>query len=205
MSCAVNLLPEACHDARRRIRHRSVWVIVLSGAAVLLAGTWLVLGATGRAIVRQGQELGAVQIVQSELDRQLTLATITRNELVEQGRALLALRQDQELPEQLLALSNQAPEGVVFTEINTGSRAGKRPPIGRAIRNEASAAETGAGTAVSMRGYAVDHDQLTRLIAVLRRIPSWSKVELIRATREPYRGGNALAFHLECRQMEDTP
>ena len=205
MSCAVNLLPEACHDARRRIRHRSVWTIIVAGSLVLLVGIWVVLGASDRAIVRQGQELGAVQMVQSELDRQLTLATITRNELVEKGRALLALRQEQELPAQLLALSNQTPAGVVLTQISTETRSGMRPPMGggrKSVKSDTGGIGTGV---VFMNGYAVNHDQLTRLIAVLRRIPRWSRVELVRATREPYQRGEALAFRLECRQMENTP
>ena len=163
MSCAVNLLPDSCHNARRRAMRRNAWTAVVTAAGALLVCAWLVTHATDHALIRLDGELGGVRVRQSQLDRQLTLATITRPG------------------------ASPAP---------SAERSGKG-------RHEES-----ASLLVDMCGYAVDHDELTRLIDVLQSAaggPRWEQVELLRAAREPYRGGEALAFHLECRQAEDAP
>lgn len=211
MSCAVNLLPESCHHARRRAFRRNVWTALLLSAGLLAVGSWAVLRATDQAILRLIREFDSVQMKQSELDRHLTLAARLRNELVEQARALSALRQEQPLPAQLLALTDRAPDGVVLTEIRSAppvaaerparrpsntSRAAPTKPSRRAARHEQPA------LLVHMSGYALDHDELARLIDVLKAVPDWERVELLRATREPYGDGVGLAFRLECRQRE---
>ncbi len=216
MTCAVNLLPESCHNDRCRAARRTVWTAVATTAGVLLACAWVVERATNHALANLVNELGGIQVRQSELDRQLTLSTIARNDLARQARALLSLRQEQALPEQLLALTNQAPDGVTFTEIRaqpiapTGSSARRSPPP------SSTAAQTGMKTPrdessaslVHLRGYALEHAQLTRLIDVLKSARAgqcWQEVELLRAAREPYRSAEALAFQLECRPGERVP
>lgn len=214
MTATLDLLPESCHSARRRMVRRNAWTVVVTIAGLLLAGAWLALRVSDRVIEQSNRELGAVQVRQSELDRQLTLATVARNDLAERGRVLSTLRQEQLLPEQLLALSAQAPDGVVLTEIGAEPALGPR----RRSRRQAGASRVGAveatgdgprqessSLAVRMRGYAVDHNELTRLIDVLQRVPQWERVELLRAAREPYRDGEALGFQLECQPMEGIP
>jgi hypothetical protein len=219
MSYAVNLLPESCHNACRRTLRRNAWTVTLLSVGLLLIGTWVALGATNRTIRRLNHEFANVQIRQSELDRQLTLAIKLRNALAQRARTLAALRQEQPLPEQLLVLTRQAPRGVVFTEIltrpvgsaRTSSRSPSRAfpgPPSRASRPEPLKATpndlppSGGPLVVQMSGYAVDQDELTRLIDILQRVPQWERVELLRAAREPYRTGVALAFQLECRPAE---
>ena len=214
MTCAVNLLPESCHNARRRAVRRSVWVVVATAASMLLVCAWVMGRATNYALLRLERELDSVQVRQSELGRQLTLATVTRNDLARRARALLALRQEQAVPEQLLTLTSRAPNGVVLTEI----RAAPAAETGRSARSRAAApsAEIGAegphekppSLLVHMSGYALEHDELTRLIDILQSADvgrRWEQVELLRAAREPYRGDEALAFRLECRQAEGAP
>jgi hypothetical protein len=214
MICAVDLLPESCHNVRQRIRRRNVWVVVLTIAGLLLAGAWLILCVSDHVIGRSQRELEVLQARQSELNRQLTLATITRNRLAEQGRALSALRHEQPLPQQLLLLSEQAPSGVVFGEISTAAA----PGPGRSSRPRSRSAQpapvqtpatenqpTQPAQIVRMRGYAIDHNELTRLIDVLQHVPQWQQVELLRAAREPYGSTQALAFQIECRPAEDAP
>lgn len=215
MICAVNLLPESCHAARHRLVRRNAWSVVVLCAGVLVFGTWIALRATDRSVHRLNREHESLQAKQSELDRQLTLAIRSRNELAQRARALTALRQELALPQQLLTLAREAPEGVVLMEIQSLVQAGDRslasPPT--------TSPRAGSGTAgaqalqrpggrgpeppvVQMTGYAVDHDQLTRLIEALQRIEHWEQIELLRVNREPYLGGMALAFRLECRQAE---
>ncbi len=214
MNCAVNLLPDSCHNVRRRTNRRNAWVVVLLSAGLLVAGTWVALRATDRAIGRLSREFSSVQIQQTELDRRLMFVTVARNKLAERARALTALHQEQTLPGQLLTLTSLAPEGVVLTEIRTPSPGDTRRPA----RSPAEASRAGTQktatrdttpirnpVTVQMRGCAVNHDELTRLIDALQNVPRWEQVELLRTAREPYRTGVALTFHLECRRMEGAP
>jgi Tfp pilus assembly protein PilN len=214
MSYAVNLLPESCHNARRRARRRNAWTGILLSAGLLVIGTWAALSAADRAIQRLTREIAGLQARQSELDRQSTLAARLRNDLAQQGRALAALRQEHLLPGQLLTLAREAPGGIVLTEIRTQSAGRPRPAI--PVRPQTARASTvrpqraglgdqGAAGAVQVNGYAIDHDELTRLIGTIQRIPQWEQVELLRAGREPYRSGMALAFQLECHPREVAP
>ena len=217
MICSVNLVPEACRNARRRAVRRSVWTVVATTAGMLLVCAWVSGRATSNALVRLDRELAGVQMRQSELELQRALATPTRNDLARRARALLALRQEQAAPEQLLNLSSRAPDGVVLTEIRA------EPPMetGRPARQRAATASVSStGTdaqapregapslLVHMCGYAIEHSELTRLIDVLQSTENgryWDHVKLLRAAREPYGRDDALAFHLECRQAEGVP
>lgn len=211
---ALDLLPHSCHSARRRMVRRNAWTVVVTISGLLLAGAWLVLRVSDHVIERSNRELDAVQIRQAELDRQLTLATMVRNDLAERGRVLCILRQEQLLPEQLLTLTQQVPDGVVFTEIAAEPALGSaRPSRPRAGASRANPAETTAkaprpessSLLVRLRGYAIDHNELTRLIDVLQRVPRWEQAELLRAAREPYGDGEVLAFQLECQPVEGIP
>jgi len=208
---SVNLLPESCHNARRRVVRRNTWTAVALCAALLVLGTWMALHATNRAMLQLDRDFATAQGKQAELGRQLALATNVRNGLAQRARALSILRQDQRLPQQLLTLAQQAPDGVVFTEI-LAEPAGRprlltRPPA-RALSPAAGepqkdrAHDKPAPLVVRMAGYAVNHDELTRLIDALQHIPRWERVELLRAARKPYRTGVALAFRLECWPAE---
>jgi hypothetical protein len=217
MSCTVNLLPVSCRNARRRTVRRNAWTALVLSIGLLVVGTWAALRAVDRSLQRLSHQFASAQSKQSELHRQWALATRLRHDLLQRGRTLSALRQEQFLPEQLLALTHQAPDGVVFTEISaqpaTGGRPAARPvlqPAGliangqpgshTALPQDPSA--TDQPLVVHMTGYAADHDQLARLIGVLQRVPRWERVELLGATREPYRSGVALAFRLECQPGE---
>jgi hypothetical protein len=229
MTCAVNLLPESCHNARQRAIRRNAWTGIVIAAALLVLGSWPAVRATNRSISRLSGELGSVQAKQSELERQSLRAAIVRSNLLAQGRALTALRQSHPLSARLLQLTELTPSGVVFTEIqgvapqrelepaparpapqmpaktanpSASLRAGKQaPPKLQTVL----AGQDKAPLVVQMTGFAVDHDELTRLIDALEKVPQWGQVKLVRATREPYGNGIALAFQLECRQTEPQP
>ncbi|GAF79460.1 unnamed protein product, partial [marine sediment metagenome] len=193
-------------------------------AGVAVATSWLVLRATDQAVDRLTRQFAAAQTRRSELDRQLILATKIRNDLAGRGRALSALRQAHPLPAHLLALTRQAPDGVVFTELR-GQPAGdsrqpvqfraktaRLPPANTPNQEAAAPAESIAATSerppplvVQMSGYAVDHDELMRLISALQRLPLWEQVVLLSATREPNDNGEVLAFRLECLQLASGP
>lgn len=56
---------------------------------------------------------------------------------------------------------------------------------------------------VRLSGYALDHERLKEFIEAARRVPDWRRVELVRASRETYAGGPAIAFQLECQERSD--
>lgn len=214
MTCAVNLLPESCRNARHRAVRRTVWTVATTTAGALVVCAWVVGQATDQALARRQAELKTVQSRQSELDHQLMLATITRNDLARQARALLSLRQEQVFPQQLLDLSSRAPEGIVLTEISAEARRRtQRSPSHRAPPSGPSEDSTQHGQVrlarlIHLSGFAVEHSQLTRLIDVLQSAEHgqrWGEVELLRAAREPFGGRPALAFQLECRRAEGLP
>jgi hypothetical protein len=212
MICTVNLLPESCRNAQRRALRRNAWFGVGLVAGVLVVGAWIALHASDRAILRFRRELAGLQARQSDLDRRLTLALQRRNRLADRGRALAALQQEEHFPGQLLNLSRLAPDGVVLTEIVARPPGAGWAPAGRGAEAQrgvgpgATARSAGQDPlAVQMRGFAIDHDELERLIEALQQIPHWENVKLLRAAREPYQTGMALAFSLECRPEESEP
>jgi hypothetical protein len=221
---AVNLLPEACHNARRRAVRRNGWTVVGLTAGLLVVGAWIALGATNHVILGLHRQLVAEEAKHAELDRQLMVATTHRDQLVKRAQALAALRQQHydcpRIPEQLLALARLAPDGVVFTDIS-GTRTSRNaegpapsarprsatPVTGSPAAEPAKAARARPGAeplSVRLSGYALDHQQLARLIEALRQVPQWEEPELLRAAREPYHRSEALAFRIECRQTGQT-
>jgi hypothetical protein len=209
LSCAVNLLPDSCHYVWRRTRRRKVWTAVALLAALVVGGAWTALRAADQALLRLDRELARVQVEQAELDRQLMLAAKLRNDLANRGRALSALRHRQPLPEQLLTLSRLAPAGVVLTEIRAQPAGEVREPVQpsssgntRSPAGNRSPESRPRPLLVQFSGYAINHDELARLVAVLQQVPQWEQVELLRAARQPYGSGEALAFELKCRQPE---
>ena len=211
MIYSVNLLPDSCHNLRRRAVRRTAWTIVLAWAGLLTTGSWIGLQAVNHTLTRLERQLGGIQVKQTELDRQLVFACVERNSLVERARALAALRQDPDtdgLPERLYRLSRLAPEGIVLTELRS-------QPAELVERSAPPPSAPGAGAApavqrssrslnVQITGFARDHNELTRLIDAIEHIASWERVDLERAAIEPFQGGTALSFRLDCRGREEA-
>jgi hypothetical protein len=51
---------------------------------------------------------------------------------------------------------------------------------------------------MTLRGLALDHPALIQFIRTVEDSREFGKVELVRATREPYRSGLAVMFELRC-------
>lgn len=211
MIYAVNLLPDSCHHLRRRAVRRNAWTIIVGGASLLVAGTWIGLQAVNRTLTRLERELGGIQIKQTEIDRQLVFACAERNALADRALALAALCRGadaDDLPHQLYELSRLAPEGVVLSEIASLPPDPSQRPAPSDAKASANARVFGPQTDRALRvqitGFARDHSELTRFIDAVERIQSWQHVELERAALEPFHSGRALAFKLVCRRMEEA-
>ena len=117
MSCSVNLLPQSCHDARQRSGRCRLWTAIVAGACVVALGGWVVQKLSDQHCGQLEDELRGIEMTHSELERQLLLAIKARNDLVKHGRALAALRLEQDLAEQMYAVTTAPSDGIVFTEI----------------------------------------------------------------------------------------
>lgn len=195
MRCAVNLLPISCRHAHTRAARRRVWTAACAMMAAALIGIWGVLGASDAAVDRARQRLLASQMAHTDIERQLAVAAGRRTELLERARTLAALERAHPLPGDVAVLSAAAPEGIVLTELivrnGSAAPAGRQPPSARPTSD--------APFTLEMSGFAVSHEEVTRLIAAVRAAGAFGEIELIQASREPLHDAEVIAFKLGCR------
>ena len=212
MIYAVNLLPESCHNVRRRAARQTAWTITTACAALLVVGMWIGLQAIDHALTRQERELGGIQIKQTELDRQLMFAMGERNALADRARALAALRCDSDadgLPVRLTELARLAPEGIVLTELRSvpadlAASIAPAPTKPAAAGQTAPTGPTHQELNAQISGFATNHAELTHFIDIVVRCGFWERVELVRAATEPFQSGQALSFRLDCQHKEEA-
>lgn len=211
MTCSINLVPEVRLHARARVRRRMRWLV----AAGLLASINLLIGlghlAMYRSVQTSTRELEFVQGQRGDVERRLLTLHAQRDALLEQLERALRARQLQPWPGRLVRLHEIMPEGVFLTTLSLASE--DEAPESRGLRTVRPAGtgavpanETRAGGArVELRGFAVDHPALLQFLQALRELPDWRVVELIRAEREPFGSGAAVAFDLLCQPREGSP
>lgn len=215
MSASVNLVPQSCRIARQRSARRNRWIAVATSGALMLALGGFVRISISGAVSESGERLAHLQARQLDLDRQLGMVLRTRAALYEQVRSIAALRHSQPTPEQFVALAAAAPDGVLLTDLRAEAAvAPVEPQRQKSAAPVAAAAKPGSPASqpvatplrsIHLTGYALNHEQLNELIENMRRIPNWHHVELLRAARESYGGGEAIAFRVECRERSHTP
>lgn len=214
MTCSVNLVPTARMHARDRARRRTGWITACAALTVLVAAGWTTHVTAAGASNRLSDEVVALEQQQAQIHQRLASAGTRRTELVNQLEALGAARCPQPWARRLLDLTREAPEGVVLTtlEITTPDAApaapgrGRTPPGAAAQAEEPSADERVARTqTVKLLGHVLDHGALIQFLNTLQGLPGWTQVELVRAVQQPYRGGFAVAFELDCRTQEAVP
>jgi len=214
MSCSVNLVPAAQLHRRTRGRRRTRWVWMCSTVGVLLVAGWGIRQAAAAALTHLTHRAGALDVQRTEVKRRLAAAETRRDALLDQLRTVAAARCPQPWPRRLMTLTSQAPEGVFLTVMNVStpeeSAAGtprtqtRRPAESKA--DEKGLAHVGReAQTVRLMGYALDHGALLQFVSAVQSLPEWEHVELVRAAQEPYRGGTAVSFELDCRIGEDQP
>lgn len=207
MTCSVNLVPTQRLHARARSRRRRTWFGVWTGIGVVIVAGWAVQGIAGTALRHLSADVRKQTAQRTAAQRQLMTASAQRAELLEQLETLAAARRAQPWPARLTVLAREAPDGVFLTGIRVGmeevardaGRAGRQPPQPAANEIES------VTQPVRLAGYALDHAALLQLVNTLQAQTGWQQVELVRATREPFRNGQAVAFELDCRASEDVP
>lgn len=212
MSASVNLLPADCELITRRAARTRYWISGLSLSALVLVlfavSSWLERGELGRL----HSNLAALEASCTDCERELTLALQHEVTLIGQARLLTALRQHEPLPQQLQRLAVESPDNVLLTNLVIE----RLPPPAPAPKKPAASSgeskapapkpvlppEQTAPLAVTMHGYALEHGEITALVAAMRSMPGWNDVELKRVSREVVDGGSVLAFRLLGRWQE---
>jgi hypothetical protein len=223
MNCSVNLVPTARLHAHARTRRRNRWLAACASLAVLVAIGWSVQHAAQAALARLAEDVSALELQRSEVQRRLVSADAQRTHLLQRLEIVSAARRPQPWAGRLVRLTREAPEGVFLTSLDITATDGDNPATRNAAPPRpapvATGRETGkpAGTpptdtagkppsqAVRVLGYALDHAALLQFVNTLQRLPGWQQVELVRATQDPLRGGQAIAFELDCRALEEDP
>lgn len=202
---SLNLVPADRLEGWVRRRRLVFWMSVCLVAAIVVVIVGAQRWAAGYAIEKLRDRVTTMRARKVDAERTLVLASGAHTELLARAEAVVALRQTHVLPRQLTTLSRVAPPGVVFTRIESKRMRGAplRGREGRGAIPKPSGAARGA--VAEMDGYAVSHDELDHLINELQTIPCWEQVRLLRAAREPYQAGEAIAFKLVCTPAEQTP
>lgn len=214
MSCTVNLVPALRSSARARTRRRGAWITVCAAVSVLLGIGWGTHLVACQALARLSQHVRALELRRTTLETRLSEANRARTELLDKLELIAGARRPQPWARRLLDLVQAAPDGVFLTSLNVAATSAADPNAGRTNRTarkegtppdaSAPAPRTEEQT-VRLAGYALDHAALLQFVDALRAVPAWRNADLVRANREPYGSGLAVAFQLDCRLPEDAP
>ena len=221
MNYSVNLVPVARLQARIRTQRRTGWMGAGVTAAALLAIGWGSQHAATSAVRRLTNDVTALDVQRSETQRALLAANGRRTQLLGKLQTVTAAKRPQPWAQRLVTLTREAPPGVFLTAVNISAPDVEKSPApaarpasvaGQPKEDAASPrpppTQGGASPevrAVRLLGYAIDHPTLLQFLNTLQGLPGWRHVELIRASQEPYRGGLAIGFELDCRTEEDRP
>ena len=207
MSCSVNLVPTARLTARTRARRRNTWCAVCCGTAVLLLTAWGLQRIAASALEQLAEDVRTREAQRVDVQRRLVAADSQRQVLLNRLETIAAARRPQPWAHRLVDLTRDVPAGIFFTtvQITPDEEAAKAAAKAAKSTRTAAAAppvERDTEQAVRLLGYALDHATLLELVNTLQSAPGWTRVELVRAAREPYGGGLAVAFELDCRTRE---
>ncbi len=213
--CSVNLVPTARLHARARARRQRAWLAVGAAGSLLWVAGWAVQRRAAAARAQAAEGLARVETQRAEVQRRLVAADAQRTQLLGQLETLAGVRRPQPWPRRLVALTRAAPPGVFLTAVHVTTPAAEATASQRDTRASPAASGAGAqtrpapsanaGQTVRLLGLAQEHAALLQLIQVLQQLPGWQRVDLVRATLEPYGGSLAVAFELDCRTQEDAP
>ncbi len=186
----VNLIPIDCLDAQSRRTHMKMWLGVGLGMCALMACAGIHYLHTLHTARQLMTRLSEAQQTQADRAAQLSSAQADHDEIVTAAGALIGLRRTHPVPQRLLTLAQLTPEGVVLDQVRGVSMA--RGTDGTQPRS------------ATVTGHALDHHELDSMMRAMQDTSEWRQVNLVRATREPYRAGVAVAFQLQCDPLEEV-
>lgn len=199
MNCAVNLVPATRLHTRTRLRRRRAWLATCAALGILLASAWLLRYAAQRQLVRLAGDVSALEAQRDNVQRRLVAIDARRQQILSELRGVALARRPQPWPQRLLALTRQAPAGVVLTSLRMQTRTADT-----AVPAETTAAAEVPTTTqiVQMQGFALEHADLIGFVHVLETQPEWDSVELVQATRASYLSGQAVMFEVSAAAPE---
>jgi len=199
----VDLLPAPYRQARRHHRRFRVGVTV---GAILLVGelcTGLVLH--NRAHETRGFQAQARSARSCIASVKQQLVGPTRQAALINQQITLAtrLRTTHRWSRLLAALAQSTPEKVVLTAVSTNPPKwapglGETPKTGPGNKNGKDVRAKPLIEGISIQGYAVDHNDLSKFMAAVLATDAFAAVDLKRAQRERFLEQDAIKFELQC-------
>lgn len=199
----VNLIPPELLAARRRTRRIRLWagVVAAVGAIAVVPIGWQVNRRARIADLDRAKNalVAEANSVQGELD-QVTQALSDLNERIERAAALKTKRPwaslltmiTQAMPEELWLFSIQT------THDTTRAAAELPDPSGQDQAQEPVVVVMGGATRMDLQGFAVDHERLYDFMSRLKDSQAFTRVDLVKANKEPVLWSQAVRFELIC-------
>lgn len=219
MSRGINLIPTGCLDARIRSRRQLRWSLLVTFCGALLVAGWFARHNVTQRRARAEGRLAVLQAQQADLDLKLTRASRDRAELYDKARGLMSLRPVNVLPEQLLALAQKTPPGVVVSDIKAepfilpplpAPPPGTPAPVPAATAVDAAPAKPAidrrpASRAIQIGGWATNFSQVQAFVDAIDQVPNWKSVRVVRTNRETRLNREWVNFRIEAVDEEAGP
>ena len=204
MTVNVNLLPESYRRARRHDRRfrRGLTISVILLFAELCTG--LVLHAraedTRELYAEADNARAAIASVRERLVEPTRQASLIDQQVILATR----LRTTHRWSKLLGMLAGSTPERVVLCAVST--EPAKWSPALASLPDRRSNKRTAERIPVkpliegiTVRGYAVDHDDLSKFMAAMSGSRAFASIDLKQARRERFMEEDAIAFEIECQ------
>jgi Tfp pilus assembly protein PilN len=200
MAVRVDLIPPALHEKRRSHRRYRIWTLV---AAVLIVST----GGIGTYISRQATRVFELRQRSVERHRETVQLRRTNVQLaddLEEAAQILheaeTLRDGHRWSRMVTFVAQHVPDSVLLVMMASDPPRTRSPrAMARANGAAEHTAEELSSATLTLRGYAMQHEDLAGFLRRLKNSSVFEAVTLHYSKREPFLGGEGVAFALTCR------
>lgn len=219
MNHELNLVPAACLDYRSRARRQLAWSVIATSLGAMVFAGWLTVGRARDNYALHDGHFSILQAQETDLELKLTRASRERASLFERARKAMWLRPENRVPDQLLALARLTPAGVTISDLRV-SPFSNAVPIVSPQSTTGSKPVTASAQApapmppfeprrmtrpVQIGGWAANFSEVQRFVEAIASVPCWTKVELVKSTREMRDGREMIQFRVDCTDAEGVP
>lgn len=220
MNHALNLVPAACLDYRSRARRQLAWSVVATFLGAMVFAGWLTVGRARENYSLHDGHFSILQAQQTDLELKLTRASRDRADLFDRARKAMWLHPENRVPDQLVALARLTPEGVTISDLRASPYANPAatnvPPQSTPVSKPAPAAAQAPPPSpqseprrmtrpIQIGGWAANFAEMQRFVEAMAEVPCWSKIELVKSTRETRDGREMIQFRVDCIDAEGAP
>ena len=200
MAVRVDLIPPVLHEQRRARRRRRAWTMVVTALAVSTGGVGAYASRQAARVVDLRQRGVERRRETVELRRESVQLADDLEEATRILREAETLRDGHRWSRMVTFIAQHVPDSVLLVTMATD------PPRTRSSRAPARADGAGSralrdqsSTTLTLRGYAVQHDDLAGFLQRLKNSNVFQAVTLHYSKREPFLDGEGVAFALTCR------